>query len=89
MALYVSAGLLGVASGLAPGPMSPDMASSVAFLTLSASSGFMSLFFASLSSSLSPRLNGSLSPIGDGSTAESGCHLLGLAAELDLLLPPE
>ena len=30
----------------------------------------------SFSSSLSPRLNGSCSPTGDGSTVDSGCHLL-------------
>lgn len=39
---------------------------------------FCSLAFVSFSSSLSPRLNGSCSPTGDGSTVVNGCHLLGL-----------
>ena len=38
-------------------------------------------FVVSFSSSLSPRLKGSCSPRGDGSTDDNGCHLL--------CLPPE
>jgi hypothetical protein len=39
--------------------------------------GFASFSF-SFSSSLSPRLKGSFSATGEGSTLASGCHLLGL-----------
>jgi hypothetical protein len=56
------------------------MASAAACLSLSPSSFFAppppALSFVSFSSSLSPRLNGSLSVMGLGSTADSGCHLL-------------
>jgi hypothetical protein len=58
------------------------IASAAAFLSLSASSILISFpptrSFDSFSSSLSPRLNGSLSvsPIGLGSTVDNGCHLL-------------
>lgn len=60
------------------------MASAVACFNLSVSSILISLFpalsFISLSSSLSPRLNGSFSTMGFGSTEDSGCHLLVLTA---------
>ena len=42
------------------------------------SSVVWSFAFVSFSSSLSPKLKGSFSPIGDGSTVASGCHLLDL-----------
>lgn len=63
------------------------IASAVACRTLSVSSILISLLplvlsLASRSSSLSPRLNGSFSAIGLGSTVDSGCHLLVLAAPL-------
>lgn len=45
------------------------------------SSSFSEMGLASFSSSLSPRLNGSLSPTGLGSTVESGCHLLDFPPE--------
>lgn len=41
----------------------------------------------SLSSSLSPKLKGSLSAIGLGSTVDKGCHLLGLPALPDAVAP--
>lgn len=47
-----------------------------------ASSPLTSFALLSRSSSLSPRLNGSLSATGDGSTVDSGCHLLDLLAVL-------
>lgn len=46
----------------------------------SPSTSFNVIGLASLSSSLSPKLNGSFSMTGEGSTADIGCHLLGLAA---------
>lgn len=55
------------------------MASAVACLSLSLSSILIApplLSFASFSSSLSPRLKGSLSEIGFGSIDDNGCHLL-------------
>lgn len=63
-------------------PMVSDMASAAAFFSRSASSAFASLpptrSLVSFSSSLSPRLKGSLSPspTGLGSIVDSGCHLL-------------
>lgn len=72
-------------------PMLSAIASSVAFLTCSSSafkfcsfllplsSSFNVITFASFSSSLSPRLKGSLSATGLGSTVDNGCHLLVLA----------
>jgi hypothetical protein len=62
-------------------PKSSAIASAVADLTRSASSVLISFGLESLSSSLSPRLNGSCSAIGDGSTVERGCHLLGFPVE--------
>jgi hypothetical protein len=56
------------------------MASAVACFSRSVSSILISLLsFTSRSSSLSPRLKGSFSTIGFGSTGDSGCHLLALA----------
>ena len=72
--------LVSAASGFTSGPpMLSAMASAAAFLSRSASSVFTpARSFVSFSSSLSPRLNGSLSPspTGLGSTVDSGCHLL-------------
>lgn len=75
--------LVSAGSGFTSGPpMVSDMASAAAFFSRSASSALTSLpptrSLVSFSSSLSPKLNGSLSPspTGLGSTADSGCHLL-------------
>lgn len=65
------------------------IASAAAFLSLSSESSESSslmpvlsgLSLASLSSSLSPRLKGSFSAMGLGSTEDSGCHLLDLPPE--------
>jgi hypothetical protein len=68
----------GLLPSIEPEPLSVVIPSPEAFFIRSASSEFASLLFASLSSSLSPRLKGSLSTIGDGSTVDRGCHLLNL-----------
>lgn len=75
--------LVSAGSGFAVvSPLLSAGASAAAFLSLSASSILISFpptrSFDSFSSSLSPRLNGSLSasPIGLGSTVDKGCHLL-------------
>lgn len=65
------------------------IASAAAFLSLSSESSVSSnlmpalsgLSLASLSSSLSPRLKGSFSAMGLGSTEDNGCHLLDLPPE--------
>src|SRR6266536_27593 len=82
-------------SGLRVGsPMFSAIASAAAFLSLSASSILISFpptrSLDSFSSSLSPRLNGSLSctPIGLGSTVDNGCHLLCLPIGAALSLAP-
>ena len=72
-------------SGLLLSPKALDMGSWVTDLSLSPSSDLLSLTLVSLSSSLSPRLNGSLSVIGEGSTADRGCHLLALPPETGVL----
>lgn len=77
--------LASVLSDLASTKLS-DIASAAAFRSRSSSSSTLlpllsGLSLASLSSSLSPRLNGSFSAMGLGSTADSGCHLLALPAE--------
>lgn len=62
-------------------PTSLDIASAVAFLSWSLSgTAVCSLVLISFSSSLSPRLNGSFSATGEGSTVDNGCHLLDLLA---------
>lgn len=67
--------------------MSPDIASAVACLSCSLSGTVVcSLVLVSFSSSLSPRLNGSFSATGEGSTVAKGCHLLDLLP-LDTLRP--
>lgn len=77
--------VVSAASGFTSGsPIVPDMASAAAFLSRSASSVLTSFpptrSLDSFSSSLSPRLKGSLSasPTGLGSTEDNGCHLLDL-----------
>lgn len=69
------------------------MASAAAFRNLSSSSSTLlpplsGLSLVSLSSSLSPRLKGSFSAMGLGSTADSGCHLLVLPPEAGASLGP-
>lgn len=60
-------------------PTSSDTDSIVACLVCSPSEPVAcSLVLVSFSSSLSPRLNGSFSATGDGSTVDNGCHLLAL-----------
>lgn len=66
-------------SSFDPDPISPAIASAVASFICSLSPAVLcSLDLGSFSSSLSPRLNGSFSETGDGSTVDKGCHLLGL-----------
>lgn len=87
--------VVSAASSFAPEvpPISSAMASAAAFFSLSVSSILISLpptrSLLSFSSSLSPRLKGSLSvsPMGFGSTVDSGCHLLALLDELLGVLP--
>lgn len=70
---------LGVpATALLSSPIDPVTASAVVFGSRSASSALLSFALISLSSSLSPRLKGSFSATGEGSTADRGCHLLAL-----------
>ena len=58
-----------------PWPISSAIASAAACFSRSLSSGLASFFLLS-SSSLSPKLNGSWSVTGLGSTFANGCHLL-------------
>jgi hypothetical protein len=74
----VPAPLAGPAAALLSSLIEPATPSAVVFESRSASSALLSFAFVSLSSSLSPRLKGSFSATGEGSTADRGCHLPGL-----------
>lgn len=71
-AIASAAALRNLSASSAPAPFEPDPLPAPAPAVVVV----VALSLRSFSSSLSPRLKGSLSVIGLGSTADSGCHLL-------------